>query len=279
LVRAEKEYHKPLETEEEIANVYAEEGLGILCLQQGKFEKSIEHIKQAIDWAENVGSAEYKSFFHSCLAYIYTKSGDYQRALEECDEALRAVEAGNLKYQRLALHYKGLAYVEMDSLNEAQKIADGLKGLIDRGLNKKAMRDYYHLIGQIQLKRDKISNAIGYFKEAISLLPYQSQFDFYIVFGHALFFDSLASAYYRADDLEKACEEYENVTSFTTGRLFFGDIYARSLYMLGKIYQEQGKKSKAIEHYEKFLDLWKYADPGIAEVEDARKRLAGLKSQ
>ena len=35
--------------------------------------------------------------------------------------------------------------------------------------------------------------------------------------------------------------------------------------------------AKAIEHYEKFLDLWKDADPGIAEVGDAREKLAGLK--
>ena len=36
---------------------------------------------------------------------------------------------------------------------------------------------------------------------------------------------------------------------------------------------------KAIEHYEKFLSLWKDADPGISELEDARERLAGLKSK
>jgi len=41
-------------------------------------------------------------------------------------------------------------------------------------------------------------------------------------------------------------------------------------------FPRKGYKVKSIDHYEKFLDLWKDADPGIHEVEDARKRLAGL---
>ncbi len=44
-----------------------------------------------------------------------------------------------------------------------------------------------------------------------------------------------------------------------------------------KVLEKKSQKAIAIEHYEKFLDLWKDADPGIVEVEDARERLAELR--
>jgi len=65
----------------------------------------------------------------------------------------------------------------------------------------------------------------------------------------------------------------------TYPRLWDGDIYTKSFYMLGNIYERMGKKAEAVEHYEKFLSLWKNADPGIPEVEDARKRLTALRNQ
>ena len=47
--------------------------------------------------------------------------------------------------------------------------------------------------------------------------------------------------------------------------------------MLGKIYQEKGWAGKAIDHYEKFLNLWKNVEPGIPEMADAENQLMNLK--
>jgi tetratricopeptide (TPR) repeat protein len=126
-------------------------------------------------------------------------------------------------------------------------------------------------MGMIELEKNNYSKAIEFFKKELPLLSATSSSRL----PHAY---STGLAYYRAGDLENARREYERIVSLTSGRQAFGDLYAKSFYMLGKIYEQQDNKDKAIENYEKFLELWKDADPGFAEVEDARKRLAGLKS-
>jgi hypothetical protein len=52
--------------------------------------------------------------------------------------------------------------------------------------------------------------------------------------------------------------------------------------MVGKIgpgREAAGYDKRARENSGKFLDLWKDADPGLLEVEDARIRLAGLEGK
>ncbi len=95
---------------------------------------------------------------------------------------------------------------------------------------------------------------------------------------HLLFADAMGTAFYQSGDLNGARREYEKIISLGVGRLDYGDVYARSYYQLGKISEQQGKKAEAAEHYRKFLELWKNADPGRPEVEDARKRLAAVSS-
>ena len=273
LINAEKEYLKLLETEEPKAYEEGIKRLVALYLLQGMFEKSREQAEQGIALAGMLGETEWGSRFHLYLAYMHLKSKNLEEALKEYDDALTiASEAGILDRQREALYFRGRVYIEMKFKDESQKTADELKELIENGMNRKAMRLYYHLMGMIELERENFSAAIESFNQALALLP--SQFD--PDDGQALFIDPLAFAYYKAGDYKKARQEYERIIHLTTGRLFYGDIYTKSFYMLGKIYEEEDIQRQAIENYEKFLGLWKDADSGIAEVEDAKNRLAEM---
>jgi len=89
--------------------------------------------------------------------------------------------------------------------------------------------------------------------------------------------DVLARAYHKKGDIDKAIETYEHLISPGEDNQNRYLIHPKYHYRLGKLFEQKGRKNKAIAEYDKFLDFWKDADPSLPEVEDARKRLAGLK--
>ncbi|MBW7932657.1 MAG: hypothetical protein H3C62_03400 [Gemmatimonadaceae bacterium] len=58
----------------------------------------------------------------------------------------------------------------------------------------------------------------------------------------------------------------------------YRDYLAASHKRLGELYDAKGNTAKAVEHYQKFTDLWKDADPELQpKVREARARLDELR--
>lgn len=272
LVESEKEYQKLLLEEEPRAHYEGLRGFATLCLVQGKFNKAKEYVRQCITWADDIGEMASKEWSQRYLAYIHSSSGNHEQALKELDESWKTAVASDLSYaQRYYYYVQGLIYAKMGSLEKAQEAADELKTRIDKGIYKNEIRIYYDLMGSIELKKGNFSKSKDYIEKAMPLYPYGP------LAKSATACETLAFACYESGDLKKAQEEFIKITKLTTGRIYYGHIYARAFYILGRIFEEQGDTAKAIEHYEKFLELWEDADSGLPEIDDARSRLSKIR--
>jgi len=275
-VEAEQEFQKLLKEKDTAGQYLGLHGLANLCLIKGQNRDSRRYLARIIEISQSLGASWMESQARSILALRLMIAGRPQDALRECNKALDlGSQAKRMDLQRLALHYKGLAYLKISSRTRAQRTAEELKTMIEEGSHQKEMRRYDHLVGMIELERKNYSNAIEHLETALSLLPFQSSqwTEAHLLNNHALYIDSLALAHYRAGNLDKAQEIYSQISQLTTGRLYFEDIYARSFYTLGRIFQRKGDSAKAEENYNKFVALWFDADSGIPELNDAKQRL------
>ncbi len=271
--KAEAQHQELFGLEEIAGHLIGRDWLGAMYLLRGQFQKAEAEFGRGIELAEKAGDKGWISDFHLSLADLYLRSGRPAKALEEYDKALRsALEMDSLSRQKKILLGRGNAELESGKMHLARKTADDLRVLVENGFNKKTIRYHDLLAGMIALKNEDYSGAIERMTRAVALLPFQYFFDN----DHALFLDALALAYFKRGEWEKARNEYEKITGLTVGTFLYGDIYARSFHRLGMIYEQLGDKVKARQNYQKFLDLWKDADPGRPEIAEAKKRRALL---
>ncbi|MBE0712894.1 MAG: tetratricopeptide repeat protein [Candidatus Aminicenantes bacterium] len=211
----------------------------------------------------------------SRFAAFLEMSDDFFHAQSVCDEWLRSArEMGDGGLECAALYRRGIIQARQGKLEEAGLTAEELRQAVEAGPAKNRIRFYEGLAGLIALLRKDPSAAQGHLQKAINLAPIE---------GHcgdniSELLDFQAAAYELLGRWEDARRSYEELQSIKIPNLFPANalISARSYYKLGKVLERQGDKAGAAKNYSKFLDLWKHADQGLPEVEDAKKRLAAI---
>jgi len=273
LAAAESELLKLLQGNDPVAIMMARGNLATLYAYQGKIGQATEQAELGLELSRKILDKQAIISFLLPLSFIHYKMGNFQSAFQELGEARRlAVEAEIPGLERALLKARGLAEVAEKSVDQAERTASELKGLCEQAANRKEIRFYFSLKGVIELERKNYSGAIEDLQQAVSSSS--------PALAGAWDLDAmtaLGAAYDRSGDKNRAVETYQKIVSNPLAKLNNVYLYVIGYYELSKICEEMGMDERARENYRNFLALWKDADPGLPEVEDARKRLAGLK--
>jgi len=244
-------------------------------------------LEKITETADRLGNEEMKAMVNEIKAWSYYDRGELELSRDGFDkyEALSAQNYSGAPKNQPAGHppnyivsfNNGLLDLKQDRIDSAKSRLAEIKSLLPK--SKIVIDpDYNYLWGEILLAEGKFQEAISLLEktppEVLISLSYGPML---VAYNFPFLKDALARAYEKNGEIDKAIAEYERLTAFypKSGAPFL--IHPKYHYLLGKLYEQKGLKSKAAERYRRFLDLWKDADPGIPEVVDARMRLRALK--
>ena len=236
--------------------------LALLSMFQGKFSDAIDQLNESILLNKTMNATLSEMRDRMFLASAYWAKGMMDASDEEVRKAYEIREKIYLGPWWLLMI--GKVFVRHGSLDQAEVL---LRDISDR-MNKESRNDrvsYNVLKGEIELARGNHTEAVEFLGVAHNL----SEGNYTL--------ESLAYAYFKKGDLDKAIEKYEDLVANPNLGWEAQEYWIQAHYQLGMIYEEKGERKKALEYYRRFLDIWKDADSDIPELGDAKQKMADLK--
>jgi serine/threonine protein kinase/Flp pilus assembly protein TadD len=250
--------------------------LGSLDKSLGLFQAIREQVKQA-GTLDAIASAEW------IQGWINYEKGDFEateRHLQSWVDLSKKInpvaEPGSLLEYNFCL---GLADLKRGRIDSAKsRLAE-----INSYLSNKELANSHFVQVRKSLLETEILLAEGSAEKVIAICKSAAQLEMpsmttsnLCLYNVPFLRDVLARGYLKKGDNDKAIAEYERLITISTKQKDRALIDPRYHYRLAKLYEEKRLKAKAIEQYQKFLDIWKDADPSHPELGDAKKRLPVL---
>jgi tetratricopeptide (TPR) repeat protein len=251
----------------------------------GRFENSALELDEMTELAEKEENELWEARVQWLKAWMYEDAGEFALSRKYVENSIPAVISRDPRYEELYKRFfdfqLGMLDVRNKDIDSAIKRLEKIRSAFPE-LSERRKEYSTFWIGLLQaeilLAEGKIEQAIASYKDTSPIGPPALQYTAWmLMYNYPSLKDVLARAYIQKGDIDSAIAEYERLTAFdaeTKGRYL---IYPKYYYRLAQLYERKGWAGKAIENYEKFLTIWKDADPGLPEVENAKKRLAGLK--
>jgi tetratricopeptide (TPR) repeat protein len=242
---------------------------------RGKLTEARRHLRVARDNADALGMAwtqqQPREYWEGQIrAWVLLQWND------DPDAAVREMEAAlaHLPMDSLAPEdrpYFGLVtfYARAGQPERARAYLAEYEAEVDAETRADDEEGWHFQQAELALAEGRYEDALAEYRRFRELLPGCAMC--------ALF--ELAAAFDRMGETDSAIAYYEqNLEAPVLFRIGDdqGDLW-RMNRRLGELYEERGDTAQAVEYYNRFVDLWNDADPGLQPiVQDVRERLARL---
>jgi serine/threonine protein kinase/Tfp pilus assembly protein PilF len=235
---------------------------------QGKFDSALVVLDRAIAAEELEGMKNQLTAKYYLKAAILAHQGKTAEALAAAERALATADTANKPQIAQAYLVRAYALALEGKMAEAQEAIGNIESILPcpDSAALHFMASMAH--GWANLTGERYAEAAAAFQDALTR---EENFTARIGLGRA---------YLESDQLGEAVGEFEEALKrYDDSRVFASGFNVKAHYWLGLAYEKSGWVQKAIGQYQTFLNIWKNADSGIAEIGDAKARLTRLQTQ
>jgi len=283
--RAESCYHQLAMSRHGDTRSYARYRLALIPLHQGRLQETLRILDDAMaaDRLEEGAAGLRVALKHVAKGQVLSQFGLFDRALEEAGRFLdimsRLPPGSPYQLQTSYSSVLGVAQATLEfqawyayvlagagDAGGAEEILEQMRERVESGMPHD-VRWYWKARGSVDLALGRPDRAIDYLLKAAELC-YQPRIDVRYPLGEA---------YLQTGQMDRSVDVLERaLTRYDCRQEGYHAWFVKAHYLLGLAYERSGWTRKAVEEYETFLRIWKDADSGIPEIEDARARLEKL---